>query len=118
MTQQSHYWAYTQRKPQFKKIHAPQSSFQFTIARTWKQPRCLLTDEWIKILWYIYTMEHYSAIKSNEFEALLVRWMNVELVMQSEVNQKEKIKYHMQGRNRDTDVENRLVETTREEVRG
>ena len=90
----------------------------FTIARTWKQPRCLLTDEWIKILWYIYTMEHYSAIKSNEFEALLVRWMNVELVMQSEVNQKEKIKYHMQGRNRDTDVENRLVETTREEVRG
>ena len=63
-------------------------------------------------------MEHYSAIKRNEFESLLVRWMNVELVMQSEVNQKEKNKYHMKGRNRDTDVENRLVETTREEVGG
>ena len=55
---------------------------------------------------------------SLHFTSLLVRWMNVELVMQSEVNQKEKNKYHMQGRNRDTDVENRLVETTREEVGG
>ena len=63
-------------------------------------------------------MEHYSAIKRNEFESLLVRWMNIELVVQSEVNQKEKNKYHMQGRNRDTDIENRLVETTREEVGG
>ena len=55
---------------------------------------------------------------SLHFTSLLVKWMNVELVMQSEVNQKEKNKYHMQGRNRDTDVENRLVETTREEVGG
>ena len=55
----------------------------FTIARTWKQPRCSLTDEWIKKLWYIYTMEYYSAIKRNAFESVLVRWMNLEPVIQS-----------------------------------
>ena len=59
----------------------------FTIARTWKQPRCPSTDEWIK-LWYIYTMEYYSAIKS--FESVLMRWMNLEPIIQSEVSQKEK----------------------------
>ena len=48
----------------------------FTIARTWKQPRCPSTDEWIKKLWYIYTMEYYSAIKKNAFESVLLRWMN------------------------------------------
>ena len=62
----------------------------FTIARTWKQPRCPLTDEWIKKLWYIYTMEYYSAIKRNTFESVLMRWMNLELNIQSEVSQKEK----------------------------
>ena len=56
----------------------------FTIARTWKQPRCPLTDEWIKKMWYIYTMEYYSAIKRNEFESLVVRWMNLEPLIQSE----------------------------------
>ena len=45
----------------------------FTIARTWKQPRCPLTDEWIKKMWYIYTIEYYPAIKNNEFESVLVR---------------------------------------------
>ena len=65
----------------------------FTIARTWKQPRCPLTDEWIKKLWYIYTMEYYSAIKSNAFESVLMRWMNLEPITQSEVSQKEKNKY-------------------------
>ena len=65
----------------------------FTIARTWKQPRCPLTDEWIKKLWYIYTMEYYSAIKSNAFESVLMRWMNLEPVIQSEVSQKENDKY-------------------------
>ena len=50
----------------------------FTIARTRKQPRCLSTDEWIKKLWYIYTMEYYSAIKRNTFESVLMRWMNLE----------------------------------------
>ena len=50
----------------------------FTIARTWKQLRCPSTDEWIKKLWYIYTMEYYSAIKRNTFESVLMRWMNLE----------------------------------------
>ena len=62
----------------------------FTIARTWKQPRCPSTDEWIKKLWYIYTMEYYSAIKRNIFESVLIRWMNLEPITQSEVSQKEK----------------------------
>ena len=65
----------------------------FTIARTWKQTRCPLTDEWMKKLWYIYTVEHYSAIKRNTFESVLLRWMNLEPIMQSEVSQKEKDKY-------------------------
>ena len=65
----------------------------FTIARTWKQPRCPSTDEWIKKLWYIHTMEYYSAMKRNAFESVLVRWMNLELIIQSEVSQKEKDKY-------------------------
>ena len=66
----------------------------FTIARTWKQPRRPSTDEWIKKLWYIYTMEYYSAIKRNTFESVL-RWMNIEPSIQSEVSQKEKDKYHI-----------------------
>ena len=64
-----------------------------TIARTWKQPRCPLTEEWIRKLWYIYTMEYYSAIKSNAFESVLMRWMNLEPIIQSEVSQKQKEKY-------------------------
>ena len=67
----------------------------FTIARTWKQPRCPSTDEQIKKLWYIYTMEYYSAIKGNALESVLMRWMNLEPIMQSEVNQKEKDKYRI-----------------------
>ena len=67
----------------------------FTIARTWKQPRCPSTDEWIKKLWYIYTMEYYSTIKRNTFESVLMRWMNLEPIIQSEVSQKEKDKYHI-----------------------
>ena len=67
----------------------------FTIARTWKQPRCPWTDEWIKKLWYIYTMEYYSAIKRNIFESVLMRWMKLELVIQSKVSQKEKNKCHV-----------------------
>ena len=65
----------------------------FTIARTWKQLRCPSTDAWVKKWWYIYTMEYYSAIKRNAFESVLVRWMNLELIIQSEVSQKEKYKY-------------------------
>ena len=67
----------------------------FTIARTWNQPRCTLTDEWIKKLWYIYTMEYYSDIKRNTCESVLIRWMNLEPIIQSEVIQKEKDKYHI-----------------------
>ena len=59
----------------------------FTIARTWKQPRCPSTDEWIKKLWYVYTMEYYSAIKRNVFESVPMRWMNLEPIIQSEVSQ-------------------------------
>ena len=67
----------------------------FTIAGTWKQPRCPLTDEWIKKLWYIYTLEYYSTIKRNTFESILMRWMKLEPIIQSEVSQKEKDKYHI-----------------------
>ena len=67
----------------------------FTTARTHKQPRCPSTDEWIKKLWYIYTMDYYSAIKRNAFESVLMRWMNLEPIIQSEVSQKEKDKYHI-----------------------
>ena len=65
----------------------------FTIVRPWKHPRCSLTDEWIKKLWYIYTMEYYSAINRSAFESVLMRWMNPEAITQSEVSQKEKDKY-------------------------
>ena len=64
----------------------------FTIARTRKQPRYSLADEWIGKLWYIYTTEYYSAIIRNAFEAVLMRWMNLEPIIQCEVSQKEKDK--------------------------
>ena len=62
----------------------------FTIARTWKQPRYPLPDRWIKKLWYIYTMDYYSAIKKNAYESVLTRWMKLVPTIQSEVSQKEK----------------------------
>ena len=65
----------------------------FTIARTWKQPKCPSTGEWIKKMWHIYTMEYYSAIKRNQIELFVVRWVDLETVIQSEVSQKEKNKY-------------------------
>ena len=67
----------------------------FTIARTRKQPMCPSTDEWIKKMWHIYTMEYYSAIKGNEIELFVVRWIDLESIIQSEVSQKEKSKYCM-----------------------
>ena len=67
----------------------------FTIASAWKQPRCLPADEWIRKLWHKYTMEYYLAIERNAFESVLMRWMNVEPIIQSEVSQKEKDKYHI-----------------------
>ena len=73
----------------------------FTIDRTWKQPRRPSADEWIRKLWYIHAMEYYSAIKKNAFESVLVRWMKLEPIIQSEVSQKEKhqnsILTHMYG---------------------
>ena len=65
----------------------------FTIARTWKQPRCPLTDEWTRKLWYIYKVEYYSAIKENAFESVLMTWMELKPIIQSEVSQKEKHQY-------------------------
>ena len=67
----------------------------FTIARTWKQPKCPSTDEWIKKMWHIYTMGYYSAIKRNKTELFVVMWMDLESVIQSEVSQKENNKYRM-----------------------
>ena len=65
----------------------------FIIARTWKQPRCSSVVEWIRKLWYEYTMEYYSAIKKNAFESALMRWMKLEPIIQSEVSQKDKDQY-------------------------
>ena len=60
----------------------------FTIARTWKEPTCPSTDDWIKKMWHIYTMEYYSAIKRNEIELFVVSWMDLESVIQSDVSQR------------------------------
>ena len=106
----------------------------FTIARTLKQPRCPLADEWIRKLWYIYTMEYDSAIKKNAFESVLMRWMKLEPIIQSEVSQKEKHQYsilmHTYGIQkdgnddpicetaRDTDVKNRLLDSLGEDEGG
>ena len=67
----------------------------FTIAKTWKQPKCPSTDEWIKNTWYIFTMEYYSAIKKNEIMPFAATWMDLEISILSEVSQTEKDKYHM-----------------------
>jgi len=67
----------------------------FTITKTWKQPKCPSAEEWIKNIWYIYTMEYYSAIKKNEIMPFAVTWMDLEIVMLSEVSQTKKEKYHM-----------------------
>ena len=104
MTQQSHYWAYTPRKPELKETPKETRIERdtctsvfivalFTMARTWKKPRCPLADKWIRKLWYIYTMECYSAIKRNAFESVLMMWMKLETIIQSEISQKEKYKY-------------------------
>ena len=91
MTQQSHCWAYTPRKPELKEICALPMFITgwFTIARTWKQPRCPSADEWIRKLWYIYTMKYYSAIIKNAFQSVLNRWMKLDPIVQSKISQKE-----------------------------
>ena len=65
----------------------------FTIARTWKQPKCPSTDEWIKKMWHIYTMEYYSAIERNEIELFVMRWMDLESVIQSKSEREKQIPY-------------------------
>ena len=119
MTQQSHCWAYTLRKPELKKTHVPQCFIAalFTVVRTWKQPRCPSADEWIRNLCYIYTVEYYSAIKKNAFESVPVRWMKLEPIIQSEVSQKEKHQYsmliHIYGIWKDG-INDRICETVKE----
>ena len=72
-----------------------ESKIQHTIARTWKQSKCPSTEEWIKKMWYIYTMEYFSAIKMNEIGSFVETWVDLETVIQSEVSQKEKNKYNL-----------------------
>ena len=94
MIQQSHCWAYTLSKPELKETCVPMFiPALFTIARTRKQPRCPSADESVRMLWYIYTMDYYSAIKKNAFESLLMKWMKLEPIIQSEVSHKEKHQY-------------------------
>ena len=89
----------------------------FIISRTWKQPRCPSADEWIRKLWYIYTMEYYSAIKKNTVESVLMRWVKLEPIIQSEVSQKEKHQYsiltHIYGIQKDGN-DNPVCETAKE----
>ena len=99
----------------------------FTIGKTWKQPKCPSTDEWIKKMWYMYTMEYYSAIKKNEIMPSAATWRDLEIIILSEISQTQKDKYHMislacgvlknmiqmnlQNRNRPTNLEKELMFT-------
>ena len=93
MTQQSHSLAYNLRKPKLKVTHVSHCSLQYYLQQlVYGSNLCPSTQDWIKKLWYIYTMEHYSAIKRNAFESVLMRCMNLEPMIQSEVSQKQKDK--------------------------
>ena len=125
MTQQSHCLVYTLRKPQLflltmilKDMCTPVFiAALFTIARTWRQPRCPSVDEWMRKLWYIYTMEYNSAIKQNAFESVLMRWMKLEPIIQNKVSQKEKHQYsilmHIYGIQKDGN-DNPVCKTAKE----
>ena len=80
MTLQSHFWAYIWRKPWFKRINVPPMFIAtlYTIAKTWKQPRCPSREEWIKKMWYIYTMEYFSACRKNEIMPFAALWMDLD----------------------------------------
>ena len=91
MTQQSHFWAYTKETRSERDTCTPMFiAALFILARTWKQPRCPSTDEWIRKQWYIYTMGYYSAITKNTVESVLLRWIKLEPIIQSEVSQEKK----------------------------
>ena len=99
-------------------LHQPVTlTLNCIIARTWKQPRCPSADEWIRKLWYIYTMEYHSAIKKNSFESVLMRWMKLEPIIHSEVSQKDKDQYsilmHIYGIQKD-DNDNPICKTEKE----
>ena len=91
MIQQSYSWVYIQTKLPFKKIHAPLLQHY----SQWKLPRRPWADGWIKKMWYIYTMEYYSALKKDKIMTIAATWMQLESLILSEVSQKKKDKYHM-----------------------
>ena len=97
MTQQSHSCASIQTKLSLKKDTCTRmfTAALFTIAKTWKQPKCPLTDDWIRKMWYIYTMDYCSSIKKNKIMPFVATWIELETLILSEVSQKEKDKYHM-----------------------
>ena len=99
MTQQFHSWVYIPKKTKTlirKDTCTPMFiAALFTIAKIWKQPKHPSTDEWIKKMWYIYTMEYYSAIKKNEIVPFAATWVDLEGIMLSEISQTEKDKYCM-----------------------
>ena len=96
MIQRFHPWLCIWRISNFEKIHALAmfSVALFTIANTWKQPKCLSTDEWIENMWYMQTVDCHSTIKNNEIMPFAATWLDLEITILSEVNQTEKDKYH------------------------
>ena len=96
MIQQSHSWAYIQTKLYFKRRMF--IAALFTIAKTWKQqPKCPLTDDWIRKMWCIYTIEYYSAIKKNDIMPFAATWMELETLILNEVSQKKKDRSSRRG---------------------
>ena len=97
MTQQSHSWAYIYPDKTFLEKDTCTHMFiaaLFTTAKTWKQPKCPSTDDWIRKMWYIYTMEYSQPFKKNKIMPFAATWMELETLILSEISQKEKDKYH------------------------
>jgi hypothetical protein len=98
MIQQSHFWGYIHKNATLVTPEAPALMFitmLFTIVKLWKQPRCPTTDKWIKKMWYLYTMEFYTAIKKNEILSFSSKWMELKTFILSTVSQAQKTKNHM-----------------------
>ena len=97
MTQQSHSLGVNPEKRMVQKDSYPSlfTSSLFAIAKAWKQPTCPSTEQWIKRMWYIHTLEYYSASKENEIMSFAATWMGLEVIILSEVSQTEKEKYHI-----------------------